>query len=98
MRSCNRCGLPIAFKRRNGRAIPVNPDGSDHWDACKAQQRAKRSPDVIQGKTIIGERSRELPCRCTVPPWEDCPDCEHLQAWNEEEIARALCEMIGERK
>ena len=98
MRACNRCGLTIVFKHRGGRTLPTNPDGSDHWDACKAAQRAKRSPDTIKGKTIIGEHYRELPCRCTVPPWEDCPSCEHLQAWSDEEIDRAAREMLGETK
>lgn len=97
MRACNRCGLPIVFKQRGGRTLPTNPDGSDHWDACKAA-RARRGPAIIYGKPMIGEHYRELPCRCTRPPWEDCPDCEHLQAWNEEQINRALREMLGDRE
>lgn len=98
MRPCDRCGSPITFKRDGAGAwVPLDPDGSKHWNTCKAE-RARRGPQTIEGKTIVGEFYRELPCRCSVPPWEECPDCEHWQAWNEEQIARALHEILGETR
>ena len=37
MSNCNKCKLPISFKKlSNGKFCPTNPDGSDHWDLCKA--------------------------------------------------------------
>jgi len=34
--SCLKCGLPISFRKNSrGAFVPTNPDGSDHWDACR---------------------------------------------------------------
>jgi len=45
MNICNKCKLPIAWaKTTAGKPYPVNMDGSDHWDICKAE--------VNKGKTF----------------------------------------------
>ena len=34
--TCKKCLAPIGFwKNENKRWVPCNPDGSDHWDACR---------------------------------------------------------------
>ncbi len=35
---CNKCRLPIGWRiLPSGKRCPSNPDGSDHWDDCKAE-------------------------------------------------------------
>jgi len=97
MKPCNRCGLPIRFRKDgSGRWVALNLDGSDHLDTCKAK-RGERA-DAIQGKTITGERFEPLPCAdvCMSPPWDDC-DCPHYLAWLEREEARLAADMLGAR-
>jgi hypothetical protein len=37
---CDRCGRALAFKQlSSGKWAPCDPDGSDHYDACKQVQR-----------------------------------------------------------
>lgn len=35
MSTCSRCKGMIEWKRENGRSVPINADGSDHYDECK---------------------------------------------------------------
>jgi hypothetical protein len=47
MVDCNKCGLPISFKKSsNGKWIPTNPDSSEHWDLCKATRRKLEGPVI----------------------------------------------------
>jgi len=45
---CHKCGLPIAFERKDGKFWPVNPDGSSHWDLCKETRNAGADWEKIQ--------------------------------------------------
>jgi hypothetical protein len=94
MATCNQCGLPILFDKRDGRLYPVNPDGSPHWSACKAAQHRVQPIMAIRGRTITGPGFVEFPCACSTPPWEECY-CAHFWSWREEVEARAAAEMLG---
>lgn len=73
MAYCNSCGLPIRFtKHRNGKWMPVNPDGSEHWDLCRQEQRkgwvfdpAKHPPISTEGK------HRHFYELTDPPPWDE---------------------------
>jgi len=52
---CNKCGLPIAFKKlASGKYCPTNPDGSDHFDECREAQRGGRPFDPIRDTRSSG--------------------------------------------
>lgn len=56
MPACSACGADVVWKDRR----PVNPDGSPHWDACKAKRfsQAKKNGTAYQGKDEAGYRHR----------------------------------------
>ena len=49
MAICTKCGSPLKFRQMaSGRWCPRNPDGTDHWDLCKAlQSKAGGRPKVV---------------------------------------------------
>ena len=58
MSTCRKCGQPLAFKRNeNGKMVPTNPDGSDHFDICRQRQfevvKTKGEPHTR--KTALGK-------------------------------------------
>jgi|ERR1035438_5297961 hypothetical protein len=62
---CFKCGLPIAFKIVAGKSCPVNVDGSDHWDLCKATTSASLPASArTQYFGFVGARDFRL------PPWD----------------------------
>ena len=72
MNICRKCGLEIDFARHpNGKWMPVNPDGSEHWDRCKQEYRKthpprRRKPIVTEGKHKIF-----YPEDSVLPPWDE---------------------------
>lgn len=76
---CKKCGLPIAWgKSKNGKPMPVNIGGSEHWDACSA---AKTKLAIANCKVYLPESSGcitgseyvEAECECI--PWIGCEIC-----------------------
>jgi hypothetical protein len=54
---CNKCHQPISFKKlASGKFIPTEPDGSEHWDHCKAAIRGQETGSQIEymGRTVDG--------------------------------------------
>lgn len=47
MTTCKKCSLEIIWKKTGDRWTCLNPDGSDHWDAC-SEARTK----LIQAEGI----------------------------------------------
>jgi hypothetical protein len=67
---CRKCGVPIAFKRLpSGKLMPVNPDGSSHWDACKQAQRAGK-PIAAKPAAVTEGRHTQF-YTGSVPPWHE---------------------------
>lgn len=41
MKPCAQCGLPVLWRRVEGRRQCFNPDDSIHWDLCSKERFAK---------------------------------------------------------
>lgn len=70
MSICARCGGQIAWKRlESGKWCPTEPDGSSHFDICKARQRLTRAPErkpaLFTGHNVKWVWNGE------VPPWDE---------------------------
>lgn len=80
MSACRKCGNPIKFIQREFKGVlkylPVNVDGSEHWDLCRG---IVRTPQWAARR--IAQEHREYPSgwRGTtthvwcgpVPPWDE---------------------------
>lgn len=86
MNKCEKCQLPVKFVQKLYSGVlkwtPVNPDGSDHWDACKTVQRKAMGMIRPDGSVDMEKLNRMAPPRYTgqhvkwvycgsVPPWDD---------------------------
>jgi hypothetical protein len=77
---CDKCGHPITFIQREFKGVlkymPVNPDGSEHWDICRG---IVRTPEWCRAR--IAQEHREYPSGWRgkakyvycgdVPPWDE---------------------------
>lgn len=102
-RACAACGCPIIFKPLpNGKWSPCNPDGSDHWDACKQMQR-KSMGLLHDDGSVNWQRLAEL-CPATlseshathtwsgeVPPWDESLGSGFREFTEEEKSADVIC-------
>lgn len=74
--TCYKCGQPIMFSvLPSGKYKPVNLDGSDHWDICKATTNSGKpfdpARDTRSSRVITGSQYVELPPLPEgVAPWD----------------------------
>ncbi len=70
--TCYKCGGKIAFKKLpNGKWCPTEPDGSDHWDACK-QRRNPNAPTISTNNKITNPQKRtKFYSDPDIPPWDE---------------------------
>lgn len=69
MAQCNKCGLPIQFKKVGAKWHPRNADGSEHWDACKRNQRQEKP---IENNSALYTTTKNTHFWCGgLPPWDD---------------------------
>lgn len=84
---CRKCGLQIAWKQtESGKWCPTNPDGSDHWDICRAQQFANSKRRVTVGELeFVTEPRGRMPQVPDdgLPPWDESivPDWSWCRGW-----------------
>ncbi len=46
MSKCNRCKSEITWDRKGVKWIPINPDGTVHWELCKSITRKNEGARV----------------------------------------------------
>ena len=94
---CHKCGNPLAFVKKlyKGveKSVPVNPDGSDHWDLCRG---IVRTPEWAARR--MAEEAAEYPSgwRGTakhvwcgpVAPWDE--SLGEYRAFTPAEIAEGM--------
>jgi hypothetical protein len=75
---CRKCGLETKWTRNpNNKWIPLNPDGSAHWDTCKEAVRKNWTPDEAKAAmakkppVVRKGRSIHLWTRQDIPPWDE---------------------------
>jgi len=105
MSPCRKCGKPIIFvKKEFGgvlKWVPVNPDLSEHWDACKG---IVRTPEWCARR--IAQEHAEYPTRLLgrhghvycgdVPPWDE--SLGDFRTFTKAEIAeKAICRRVASR-
>jgi hypothetical protein len=78
MTLCKRCGERISWMQKSGSPVPVEPGTrKPHWKRCKAVRASKRTPEVSEGRLIVGPLYRPSCGQCSIAPWEACA-CSHL--------------------
>jgi hypothetical protein len=84
---CEKCSQPLRFIEREYKGVlkwvPVNPDGSDHWDLCKKIQRQSigliREDGTVNMEMLaaispgkVGRtRITHVYCDESAAPWDD---------------------------
>lgn len=58
----------------------------------------RKSHKPVQVRSHPGEQYSPLPCErhCKTPPWDDCANCEHWLAYQDERISAAAEKYTGE--
>ena len=85
MAQCRKCGLGIRFIQiENYKWMPVNLDGSSHWDACRIVQRAGRAQELMakHPPIVTNPMNRTEFYTGEVPPWD-----ESLGEWRDSTTA-----------
>lgn len=82
MNSCKSCGGRFTWTRQGNKWHAVNADGKNHWTSCPSGRLKKQltGPDMVVGRTIVGERYKASCGLCTVPPWEECACADAMRA------------------
>ena len=104
---CEKCGRPLAFKQlESGKWCPCDPDGSDHWDGCKAIQRRRMGILNADGTVNWKKLHRKDPPLLTkgrdvrwvwagaVPPWDESLG-EFRKFTMDEMLESAVCQPVG---
>ena len=69
---CRKCKQGIAFAvLPSGRYCPVNPDGTEHWDACRQAQRAGKPPAAKPPLITESRHKVFYPETAEIPPWDE---------------------------
>lgn len=77
---CNKCGLPITFQKLpSGKYMPVNVDGSSHFELCK---ETRWNNDALYREKVMRSIAEEKPAVTVgklfttayngdIPPWDE---------------------------
>lgn len=77
MTKCKKCDSEIRWKRVGKNWKPLNLDGSEHWEKCKAIQNQGKVYEEKRSGIIHGDLAKPNECDCGLPPWELCdPACK----------------------
>lgn len=84
MSACKYCDATIAWKKRDGRNVPIDA-GSEKTHRCPfmprsiARHKGGRGNHVA-GRRIVGANYRPACGECAAAPWEPCACSERLAA------------------
>lgn len=99
MTVCKKCGGPITFRKLpSGKSMPVEVDGSEHWDICKRRKLEQLSPaqreQLLAAKPPLTTATTATHVYCgELPPWDDSLG-EFRDFTPEEKAAGLLCRPV----